>query len=70
MVQKLKSRNVVDFLGYRKTRDAGSAIAPAIAIRTCRHCGAFLDDGESEEECSSAGITVERVVRQRRPRKS
>ena len=28
--------------------------ALAIAARTCRHCGAALLDGESENDCSSA----------------
>jgi hypothetical protein len=56
-------RNVVDFLGYQQLRRGsaetriGQALvekAQAIAARSCRHCGAALAEGESEDECSSA----------------
>jgi len=52
MVEKLitSSRNVVDLARYRE-RNGGRAAA--ISIRSCRHCGAALADGEREEECSS-----------------
>jgi RNase P subunit RPR2 len=55
MVEKLitPSQNVVDFARYQSERNA-SDIAPAIQARTCRHCGAALSEGESEQECSSA----------------
>jgi hypothetical protein len=51
MVEKLiiSSNNVVDLAGYRGRN--GAASAPA--ARTCRHCGAALQEGEREEECSS-----------------
>jgi hypothetical protein len=54
MVEKpiMSSRNVVDLSRYRE-RTAGVR-APAISARMCRHCGAALNDGEREEECSSA----------------
>jgi hypothetical protein len=54
MVEKpiTSSRNVVDLSRYRELNAASRA--PAISARLCRHCGAALQDGESEEECSSA----------------
>jgi hypothetical protein len=53
MVEKVirSSRNVVDFARYRADRD-GNALM--ISARACRHCGAALAEGESEDECSSA----------------
>ena len=44
---------VVDFARYRAGRNAAGK-TPAISARACRHCGAALLDGESEDECSSA----------------
>lgn len=54
MVEKsiTSCRNVVDLSRYRERNAAGKA--PAIPAGVCRHCGAALLDGESEEECSSA----------------
>ncbi len=55
MVQKTAEtrRNVVDLRSYRReplrTRHAATAALP----RTCRHCGAWLADDESEDDCSS-----------------
>lgn len=54
MVEKqiTPNRNVVDFARYRRDRDAGAATGfTAIA---CRHCGAALLEGESDDDCSSA----------------
>jgi hypothetical protein len=49
----MSPRNVVDLARYRQGRgDAGKT--PGISMRTCRHCGAVLSEGESEDECSSA----------------
>jgi hypothetical protein len=55
MVEKLitSARNVVDFAGYRQNRNSDGK-ASAFSVRACRHCGAALLEGESEEECSSA----------------
>jgi hypothetical protein len=55
MVEKLitSARNVVDFAGYRQNRNSDGK-ASAFSARACRHCGAALLEGESEEECSSA----------------
>jgi hypothetical protein len=52
MVEKFitSSQNVIDLASYRE-RSGG---ATEMAMRTCRHCGAALHEGESEEECSSA----------------
>lgn len=52
MVEKLitSSQNVIDLASYRE-RNGGASVAP---LRTCRHCGAALHEGEREEECSSA----------------
>ena len=58
MVEKVitPGRNVVDFAKYQQGRKTGVA---KMSARTCRHCGAVLGEGESEEECSSAGFNVE-----------
>jgi hypothetical protein len=52
MVEKFikSSPNVVDLARYRE-RSVGTA---EVAMRTCRHCGATLQEGEREDECSSA----------------
>lgn len=52
MVDKVttQSRTVVDLASYR---ERVGARASAISVRTCRHCGAVLAEGEREEECSS-----------------
>jgi formaldehyde-activating enzyme involved in methanogenesis len=50
-------RNVIDIRSYRQARMAGGK-AQAISARTCKHCGAGLMDGESEDDCSSAGISA------------
>jgi len=55
MVEKLiaRGRNVIDLSAYRQR--AHSAIAqPLVASRNyCSHCGAWLAEGESEDECSA-----------------
>ena len=53
MVEKVitPGPNVVDFARYQAGR---SAAASAVSGRACRHCGAALSEGESEDECSSA----------------
>ena len=58
MVEKVitPGRNVVDFAKYQQVRKFGVALMSA---RTCRHCGAALGEGESEDECSSAGFNFE-----------
>jgi len=55
MVEKLisSSRNVVDLALYQRERK-GAAATLAMSARLCRHCGAALSDGESEDECSGA----------------
>ncbi len=54
MVEKLitRSRNVVDFARYRQDRKMN--VATGLAAIACRHCGAALLEGESDEDCSSA----------------
>jgi len=53
MVEKVitSSRNVVSFARYQAGRNAAGK---AMSARICRHCGAALLEGESEDECSSA----------------
>ncbi len=53
MVEKLimSPRNVIDLARYQQDRVVGKA--QAFSARLCRHCGAVLADGESEDECSS-----------------
>ena len=55
MVEKAitSPRNVVDFARYHQGRNAADK-ALAMSARICRHCGAALSEGESEDECSSA----------------
>jgi hypothetical protein len=51
----LPGRNVIDFLGYQQNRRLS---AKALSARCCKHCGAGLMDGESEDDCSSAAIDM------------
>ncbi|MEH6951443.1 hypothetical protein V4R08_08840 [Nitrobacter sp. NHB1] len=62
MVEKVvtRDRNVLDFRSYQQLRrscgdNAAVRFAAGLA-RTCRHCGAALLDGESDDDCSSAGL--------------
>ncbi len=50
---ELPGRNVVDLRSYQAAR---LVKAQPMTARTCRHCGAALLDGESDDDCSSAGI--------------
>ncbi len=56
---------VVDFLSYQQQRrvSARALVAAALAVsaRSCKHCGAALAEGESEDECSSALNVVKPV---------
>lgn len=55
MVEKVVTppNNVIDFARYQAGRnDASNTLE--ISARVCRHCGAALSEGESEDECSSA----------------
>jgi hypothetical protein len=60
MVEKVitPGRNVVDFAKYQQGRKFGVA---TMSARTCRHCGAALGEGESEDECSSVGVEAPRL---------
>ena len=53
MVEKVitPGPNVIDFASYQAGRNSAAGSMPA---RACRHCGAALSEGESEDECSSA----------------
>ncbi|MEA2829675.1 MAG: hypothetical protein QOF22_423 [Bradyrhizobium sp.] len=55
MVEKVitSPHNIVDFARYQAGRNAAGK-ALAMSPWTCRHCGAALAEGESEDECSSA----------------
>jgi hypothetical protein len=69
MVEKVitPGPNVVDFARYQQGRNtAGKTLA--LSVRTCRHCGAMLQDGEREDECSSA-FNIEAPVLRSGPRK-
>jgi hypothetical protein len=59
MVDKtqISGRNVIDLRSYQAARMVVSK-PMAMSARNCRHCGAGLMDGESEDDCSSAGISV------------
>jgi hypothetical protein len=58
------SRNVVNFGSFRQARcaSARALVASALAVlgRSCKHCGAVLGEGESEDECSSAVNDIQR----------
>jgi hypothetical protein len=64
MVEKLitETRNVLDFSSYQQLRrSAADNVAARLAsspARLCRHCGAALLDGESDDDCSSAGLVA------------
>jgi hypothetical protein len=66
MVEKLypPGRNVVDFVSYQRARTPA-----AISARVCRHCGAEIAPDESEDDCSSAVLAVERPIRSLRRRR-
>ena len=54
MVEKviMPGRNVIDFARYQQGRNySGKTLA--MSARACRHCGAALSEGESEDDCSS-----------------
>lgn len=70
------SRNVIDFLRYKKVREADAAVMAVTAAvlgaagagklvmgKFCRHCGAVMMDGESDDDCSSvaASLTAPRM---------
>jgi hypothetical protein len=69
MVDKLTTprRNVVDFTSYQQAQERRAsarllvATALAVTARTCRHCGAALSEGETEDECSSTLNSVQSV---------
>ena len=69
MVEKVitSPRNVVDFARYHQGRNAADK-ALAMPARICRHCGAALSEGESEDECSSA-FNIDAPGLRRGPRK-
>jgi hypothetical protein len=50
---------VVDFVRYQRGRNAADKVL-AISARACRHCGAALLEGESEDDCSTVlGLEIE-----------
>jgi hypothetical protein len=63
MVEKsiISSRNVIDFVLYPHNRANGKV--PAFSVQLCRHCGAPLLDGESEDDCSSTFNFAARYLR-------
>ncbi len=55
MVEKriTASNNVIELANYQRSR-ADVVVAHALSPRSCRYCGAELDDDEREDDCSSA----------------
>jgi hypothetical protein len=49
-------QNVIDLRSYQQARRIVGK-AQAMTARLCRHCGAALLDGESDDDCSSADLT-------------
>jgi hypothetical protein len=69
MVEKVVNpgrRNVIDFASYRAAPKANPLSA---GRRACRHCGAALLDDESEDDCSSAGLALQKPGRGRPSRR-
>jgi hypothetical protein len=60
MVDKteMPGRNVVDLRSYKQARIAVGR-AQAISARTCRHCGAALLEGESDDDQHSGADAAE-----------
>jgi hypothetical protein len=60
MVEKVVTwdHNILDFRNYQQLRkfsvDNASVRLAAAPVRTCRHCGAALLEGENDDDCSSA----------------
>ncbi len=48
-----RGRNVIDFFDYRQRPRSGTVRIAIGARNLCSHCGAWLAEGESEDECSS-----------------
>jgi hypothetical protein len=46
-------RNIVDLRSYRRDPPLDRRAAAAALPRRCRHCGAWIADDESEDDCSS-----------------
>jgi predicted nucleic acid-binding Zn ribbon protein len=55
MVEKriTASNNVVELANYQRGR-TGTFLGYAMSPRTCRYCGAELEEDEREDDCSSA----------------
>lgn len=55
MVEKriTASNNVVELASYQRGR-SGTVVAHALSPRTCRYCGAELEEDERDDDCSSA----------------
>jgi predicted nuclease with RNAse H fold len=68
MVAKVTTpgRNIVDFGNYQRGKRATTAVA--LQARSCRHCGAALEDDEVEDDCSSAVFACDAPLRLRVPR--
>jgi len=54
MLQKIatRGRNVIDFSAYRQRTHSATPQALVASPNYCSHCGAWLAEGESEDECS------------------
>lgn len=46
-------QNVIDLRSYRRQSPRIRRAAAAALPRVCRHCGAWIADDESEDDCSS-----------------
>ncbi|ABD05913.1 hypothetical protein RPB_1203 [Rhodopseudomonas palustris HaA2] len=69
MVEKVVTprRNVIDLADYQRAQRPSQTTA--MSGRFCRHCGAPLFEGDSEDDCSSAGIALQSPGRARSPRR-
>ena len=48
-----RGRNVINFSAYRQRTHSQAPVALIPSPNYCSHCGAWLAEGESEDECST-----------------
>lgn len=55
MVEEIvvRARNVIDLSAYRLRARSATARPLSVTRAACSHCGAWMAEGESEDECSA-----------------
>lgn len=54
-----RGRNVIELVNYRARRDIPTA---GPGHRACRHCGAPLMDGETDDDCSALELAARPLI--------